>query len=333
MSLIKTQIIISVATKKTTLYRDINNVLWRNPVEVPDGGGFLPLAAGRPGPFRLFWSIAKQVPLFICTTDVLHSPFETLVTNVASETSGCSGGGKGTAATVAMGANCRLTDFSAGPLKTYQTAAPVQRFLYLLILNIEIDAPAWLGNALSFTFFYFSAFPLDCGWGNRSRIEIAVYSMYVSSRGRPDGVTDFEAEWPNSPSRSPSRYLPPAPRQRLAGPPAAVPQLGEADAGRVTVLLAELTRETSQLLTVLTPPKLTRGPVKGPIRGFSSDEMREAAETLIRYRVESLGVMRQTERESRSTFARDLREGDRRTFPHMRLLLQILGHFSPPTAA
>ena len=57
--------------------------------------------------------------------------------------------------------------------------------------------------------------------------------------------------------------------------------------------------------------------------------MRDAAETLARYRVASLAVLRQTDRASRTMFVRDLREGDRRAFPQMQLLLQIVGHFSP----
>ena len=57
--------------------------------------------------------------------------------------------------------------------------------------------------------------------------------------------------------------------------------------------------------------------------------MRDAAETLVRYRIASLAVLRQTDREPRTMFARDLRDGERRTFSQMHLLLQILGHFSP----
>ena len=57
--------------------------------------------------------------------------------------------------------------------------------------------------------------------------------------------------------------------------------------------------------------------------------MRDAAETLVRYRIVSLAVLRLTDRESRAMFVRDLREGERRTFPQMQLLLQLLGHFHP----
>ena len=65
---------------------------------------------------------------------------------------------------------------------------------------------------------------------------------------------------------------------------------------------------------------------------FSPAEMREATETLIRYRVVSMDVLRKTDRDARSIFARDIREGDRRTSPQMQLALQILGHFAPTDA-
>ena len=57
--------------------------------------------------------------------------------------------------------------------------------------------------------------------------------------------------------------------------------------------------------------------------------MRDAAETLARYRIASLALLRQADRDARTMFVRDLMGGGRRTFPQMLLLLQIMGHFSP----
>ena len=62
---------------------------------------------------------------------------------------------------------------------------------------------------------------------------------------------------------------------------------------------------------------------------FSEVELRGAAETFARYRIAPLAALRKTDRESRSMFVRDLREGERRTFPQMQLILQLLGHFHP----
>ena len=68
---------------------------------------------------------------------------------------------------------------------------------------------------------------------------------------------------------------------------------------------------------------------RGRFVAFSPAEWKEAAETLSRYRMPSIAAPRKTDRESRTTFVRSLREGERRTFPQILLMIQIICHISP----
>ena len=58
------------------------------------------------------------------------------------------------------------------------------------------------------------------------------------------------------------------------------------------------------------------------------DIWREAG-TFARYRLASLAVIRRADRDDRRMFISDLRELDRRSFPEMQLLMQLLSHFWP----
>ena len=62
---------------------------------------------------------------------------------------------------------------------------------------------------------------------------------------------------------------------------------------------------------------------------FSPDDMFAAAELFVRYRLPSLAVLRQTDRDARRMFVSDLRDIDRLAFPDLQLILQLLSHFSP----
>ena len=61
----------------------------------------------------------------------------------------------------------------------------------------------------------------------------------------------------------------------------------------------------------------------------SEHYMWQAAGTFARYRLTSLAVIRQTDRDARRMFLSDSRELGRRSFPEMQLIMQLLSHFSP----
>ena len=92
------------------------------------------------------------------------------------------------------------------------------------------------------------------------------------------------------------------------------PVLDPADHPRAGQLEAELFRET-------------RG--RGRFAAFPEDEFHESAGILARYRIASLETLHQTPKDARAMFMRDLREAERRPFPELQLMLQILGHFPP----
>ena len=62
---------------------------------------------------------------------------------------------------------------------------------------------------------------------------------------------------------------------------------------------------------------------------FSELDLRQAATTLVRYRLSSLATIRHTERDARRLFLSELRENERKSFPEMQLLMQIFSHFAP----
>ena len=90
------------------------------------------------------------------------------------------------------------------------------------------------------------------------------------------------------------------------------PHLRPEDGPRVVTLADEIFRAT-------------RG--RGRFATFPRGEFTAAATILARYRIPSLEILRQTKKEARQMFLRDLREIERLSFPEMQLLLQILGHF------
>ena len=92
------------------------------------------------------------------------------------------------------------------------------------------------------------------------------------------------------------------------------PQLTLDDAPRATLLAADLFRET-------------RG--RERFSAFPVCEFSAAAGIIVRYRIHSLEILRQTQKDARAMFLRDLREAGRLPFPEMKLLLQIIGHFPP----
>ena len=107
------------------------------------------------------------------------------------------------------------------------------------------------------------------------------------------------------PARRPNAQLPPL----LRGP-----QLTPADAPRVHALVLELQAEI-------------RG--RERFQDFGEADIVWAAETFVRYRIASLASLRRTDREARAMFIKDLREVEKRTFPEMQLVLQLLNHFAP----
>ena len=97
-------------------------------------------------------------------------------------------------------------------------------------------------------------------------------------------------------------------------PPRLGPQLQPADIPLVTRLADEIFCEA-------------RG--RGRFAALPVGKFADAATILFRYRIRSLGILRQTQKDARAVFMRDLREFGRRSFPETQLLLQILGHFPP----
>ena len=62
---------------------------------------------------------------------------------------------------------------------------------------------------------------------------------------------------------------------------------------------------------------------------ISPDDIFEAATTFVRYRLPTLDVIRHTALGARRMFLSDLRHLDRRSFPDMQLIMQLLEHFKP----
>ena len=104
------------------------------------------------------------------------------------------------------------------------------------------------------------------------------------------------------------------PRRRGAPQPDRVPALPAHLAPAVECLAADLMAETAG---------------RERFELFSYDDMLTAAEIFVRYRLPSLAVIRQTDRDARRMFVSDLREIERLAFPDLQLILQLLNHFSP----
>ena len=104
------------------------------------------------------------------------------------------------------------------------------------------------------------------------------------------------------------------PRRRGAFQPDRVPVLPAHMAPAVDRLAADLTAET-------------RGRERFEL--FDEADMLTAAEIFVRYRLPTLAVIRQTDRDARRMFVSDLRDIERLAFPDLQLILQLLSHFSP----
>ena len=71
----------------------------------------------------------------------------------------------------------------------------------------------------------------------------------------------------------------------------------------------------------------TRG--AGRFIAFAPEEFALSSRIIVRYRINSLEILRQAQKDARAMFLRDLREVGRRSFPDMQLLLHILGNLPP----
>ena len=97
-------------------------------------------------------------------------------------------------------------------------------------------------------------------------------------------------------------------------PPSLGPKLQPADIPRATRLEDRIPRDA-------------RG--WGRFAASPVGEFADAATSLVRYRIRSLGILRQTQKDARTMFMRDLREVEHRSFPEMQLPIRILGRFLP----
>ena len=86
----------------------------------------------------------------------------------------------------------------------------------------------------------------------------------------------------------------------------------------VEALTADLVRETAgrECFSAFYPP-----------------DFHQAAETLVRYRLSTLQIVRQTDKDARRMFLSDLRDLGRKAFPEMQLLMQLFFSFCSCTEA
>ena len=149
--------------------------------------------------------------------------------------------------------------------------------------------------------------------------------MTLSFRSRSRSISPEPADWSSSTAADSPRdpYDLPPPEQgdvraiRRANPPLPPPrgpQLTPADGPRVNALVLELQTEI-------------RG--RERFQDFGEADILWAAETFVRYRIANVASLRRTDREARAMFIKDLREVEKRTFPEMQLILQLLNHFAP----
>ena len=61
---------------------------------------------------------------------------------------------------------------------------------------------------------------------------------------------------------------------------------------------------------------------------FSPPDFPQADGTLVRYRLSTLAITRQTDREARRMFLADLRDMERGIFLEMQLSMQLFSHFA-----
>ena len=95
---------------------------------------------------------------------------------------------------------------------------------------------------------------------------------------------------------------------------ARIPQLQEGAADLVSTLANDLLRETAG---------------RERFAGFSEPDIRQAADSLVRYRLSTLEIIRHTERDARRLFLAEIREAEGKSFPELHLLMQLFSHFQP----
>ena len=124
-----------------------------------------------------------------------------------------------------------------------------------------------------------------------------------SRRGGEDG----DASSMGGSSQLPGRRI--RPHMDALAPILAVHQVPQVDA-----LTADLVRETAG---------------RELFSAFVEEDFHTAAMTFVRYRLSTLPIIRQTDRDARRMFLADLRDLERKAFPEMQLLMQLLSHFAP----
>ena len=118
-------------------------------------------------------------------------------------------------------------------------------------------------------------------------------------------------EWDSDSQGGSSRLYRHRPQPR---PDALTPKLALRQLPLVATLAADLVRETAG---------------RGQFSAYVEEDCHTAAMTLVRYRLSTLPVIRQTDRGARRMFLPDLREMGRKAFPEMHLPMQLLAHFAP----
>ena len=68
------------------------------------------------------------------------------------------------------------------------------------------------------------------------------------------------------------------------------------------------------------------------LEAFTAQDMEQAAETLVRYRLCNLSTIRHAERDARRLFLSELMDNERKSFPELQLLMQLFSHFAPVVA-
>ena len=84
-----------------------------------------------------------------------------------------------------------------------------------------------------------------------------------------------------------------------------IPVLDDAQRPLVAALLADITQETAG---------------RDRFTGFSPPDLLRAAETLVRYRLSTLEIIRHTERDARRLFLAECQHSEQQSFPELQLL-------------
>ena len=156
-----------------------------------------------------------------------------------------------------------------------------------------------------------------------------------------DGVAPGFGLPPAAPADPPEDYLPPAPSLRSGlshrgGDDGDASSLGGSSQlpGRrlrphVDALAPILAVHQVPLVTALTADLVRETAGRELFSAFVEEDFHTAAMTFVRYRLSTLAIARQTDRDARRMFLADLRDLERKAFPEMQLLTQLLPHFAP----